>query len=64
MDKGLTKIIQGIHDREARAANSALESIASVFKELDSDVMTRSEIVDTIEEFRKILNEELNINRP
>ncbi len=64
MDKDLIRLIQGIHDREARAADHSLESLASVFAQLDDEVMTRSEIIKLIHQYREILKEELWTHRP
>jgi len=63
-DKYLIRAILGIYEREAKAADSALESLANVFKESGNDVMTRSEIIEFIDQYREILNEEIKINRP
>jgi len=49
---------------QVKFSNYTLNSLIDVFKNLKADVMTRSEIIETIKQYQTILNEEFKKNKP
>lgn len=61
MDKEAYKI-KFMH--QAKGSNDILDSLVTLFKNIKPEVMTRAEIVDTIKQYKVILNEEFKKSKP
>ncbi len=56
--------IQIIYDVQVKASNRTFKFLIEMFEKTGEDVMTKTEIIEKIKEYKVILNKELKIGRP